>query len=237
MRSEKKKRLDAKGWRVGSAGEFLGLSTQEQDLIDIRLRLADGLKRRRLRRRVTQANLARAVHSSQSRIAKMEAGDPTVSIDLLVRTLLALGASTEGAGCEQRHPCIEARGVTVPSMPSALRQLVATFVPALRRAPARRPCWPFSPGTPAQGRARRVHRRGDTVRIPARRGRRSARRGTRASSASWRAHASSATKGRRFLDLDPVDAHLLALADNRLGEEAGWDAPRGRPGRACSPSR
>jgi hypothetical protein len=92
MRSEKKKRLEAKGWRVGSAGEFLGLSTQEQDLIDIRLRLADGLKRRRLRRRVTQANLARAVHSSQSRIAKMEA-DPTVSIDLLVRTLLALGAS------------------------------------------------------------------------------------------------------------------------------------------------
>ena len=93
MRSEKKKRLEAKGWRVGSAGEFLGLSTQEQDLIDIPLRLADGLKRRRLRRRVTQANLARAVHSSQSRIAKMEAGDPTVSIDLLVRTLLALGAS------------------------------------------------------------------------------------------------------------------------------------------------
>ena len=41
MRSEKKKRLEAKGWRVGSAGEFLGLSTQEQDLIDIRLRLAD----------------------------------------------------------------------------------------------------------------------------------------------------------------------------------------------------
>jgi DNA modification methylase len=27
----------------------------------------------------------------------------------------------------------------------------------------------------------------------------------------------------RFLDLDPVDAHLLALADNRLGEEASWD--------------
>jgi hypothetical protein len=55
MHSEKKKRLGAKGWRVGSAGEFLGLSTQEQDLIDLRLRLADGLKRRRLRRRVTQA--------------------------------------------------------------------------------------------------------------------------------------------------------------------------------------
>jgi ParB-like chromosome segregation protein Spo0J len=27
----------------------------------------------------------------------------------------------------------------------------------------------------------------------------------------------------RYLDLDPVDAHLLALADNKLGELADWD--------------
>jgi DNA-binding XRE family transcriptional regulator len=93
MRKDKKKRLEAKGWRTGSAGDFLGLSAQEEVYIEIRLRLADGLKRRRLRRDVTQADLARTIHSSQSRIAKMEAGDPTVSIDLLVRTLLALGAS------------------------------------------------------------------------------------------------------------------------------------------------
>jgi hypothetical protein len=33
------------------------------------------------------------VHSSQSRIAKMEAGDPSVSIDLIMKSLLALGAS------------------------------------------------------------------------------------------------------------------------------------------------
>ena len=57
MRSEKKKRLEAKGWRTGSAGEFLGLSAQEEAYIEIRLRLADGLKRRRLRRRVTQGDL------------------------------------------------------------------------------------------------------------------------------------------------------------------------------------
>jgi len=93
MREDKRKRLAAKGWTVGSTAEFLGLTAEEEAYIEIRLRLADGLKRRRTRRRVTQVALAKTVKSSQSRIAKMEAGDPTVSIDLLVRTLLALGAS------------------------------------------------------------------------------------------------------------------------------------------------
>ena len=93
MRDEKKRRLESKGWRVGGADEWLGLSREEAAYIEIRLRLAEGLKRRRLRHGVTQVALAKTVRSSQSRIAKMEAGDPTVSIDLLVGTLLALGAS------------------------------------------------------------------------------------------------------------------------------------------------
>ena len=93
MRDEKKRRLESKGWRVGGAQEWLGLSREEAAYIEIRLRLAEGLKRRRLRRGVTQVALAKTVRSSQSRIAKMEAGNPTVSLDLLVGTLLALGAS------------------------------------------------------------------------------------------------------------------------------------------------
>jgi DNA-binding XRE family transcriptional regulator len=93
MREEKKKRLAAKGWKVADTAEFLNLTPEEEAYIEIRLRLADGLKRRRAKRRVTQVDLAKTVQSSQSRIAKMEAGDPTVSIDLLVRTLLALGAT------------------------------------------------------------------------------------------------------------------------------------------------
>ena len=93
MREDKRKRLEAKGWKVGAAAELLGLSPEEEAYIEIRLRLAKGLKQRRVRRGVTQTELARTVRSSQSRIAKMEAGDPAVSIDLLVRTLLALGAS------------------------------------------------------------------------------------------------------------------------------------------------
>src|SRR5262245_35009951 len=93
MRESKRKRLEAKGWKVGTSAEFLGLSPEEEAYIEIRLRLADGLKERRAKGRMTQAALAKSVKSSQSRIAKMEAGDPTVSLDLLVRTLLALGAT------------------------------------------------------------------------------------------------------------------------------------------------
>jgi transcriptional regulator with XRE-family HTH domain len=90
--------LEAKGWRVGSTKDFLGLSAQEEAYIEIRLTLADALRRRRVRKRVTQQDLAKAVSSSQSRIAKMEAGDPSVSLDLLIRTLLALGTSRRGLG-------------------------------------------------------------------------------------------------------------------------------------------
>ena len=93
MREDKKRRLEAKGWRVGSPREFLGLSDEESAYIDLKVRLARGLKERRRRRRLTQVALAKALKSSQSRIAKMEAGDPSVSIDLLVRSLLALGIS------------------------------------------------------------------------------------------------------------------------------------------------
>jgi DNA-binding XRE family transcriptional regulator len=95
MRENKRKRLEAKGWRIGTTKDFLDLSPEEKTLIELRLTLAKGLKNRRIRSRLTQVDLAKAVQSSQSRVAKMEAGDPSVSIDLLVRSLIALGASSK----------------------------------------------------------------------------------------------------------------------------------------------
>ena len=92
MREEKKKRLEAKGWRVGGAKEFLGLSDEESAYIELKIRLAEGLRERRQRRGLSQVELARILRSSQSRVAKMETGDPSVSLDLLVRALLAMGA-------------------------------------------------------------------------------------------------------------------------------------------------
>ena len=93
MRDEKRRRLEAKGWKVGTPAELLGLTPEEAAYVEIRLRLASGVKRQRIRRGVTQVALAKAIRSSQSRVAKMEAGDPSVAIDLLVRTLLVLGAN------------------------------------------------------------------------------------------------------------------------------------------------
>jgi DNA-binding XRE family transcriptional regulator len=93
MLESKRKRLQARGWKVGTAKEFLHLSEEEEAYIELRLKLAEGLKARRIGQGLTQVQLAKAVRSSQSRVAKMEAGDPTVSLDLLVRSLLALGTT------------------------------------------------------------------------------------------------------------------------------------------------
>jgi len=93
MDKTKQKRLEAKGWKVGSAADFLGLSPEEARYIELKLALSEHLKKRRMRRKLTQEQLAKLMSSSQSRVAKMEAGDPTVSLDLLVRSLLTLGAS------------------------------------------------------------------------------------------------------------------------------------------------
>jgi len=93
MRDEKRKRLEAKGWKVGDAKEFLGLSTEEDTYIELKLRLAKSLREQRQQRQLTQVELARVMKSSQSRVAKMEAGDPSVSLDLLIRSLFALGMS------------------------------------------------------------------------------------------------------------------------------------------------
>ena len=93
MLKAKRERLEKKGWKVGSAEEFLGLSPEEAAYIDLKLRLGAVLLKHRKKDHLTQVELARRISSSQSRVAKMEGGDPSVSLDLLIRSLLALGAS------------------------------------------------------------------------------------------------------------------------------------------------
>jgi predicted transcriptional regulator len=93
MRETKKRRLTSKGWKVGTTAEFLQLTQEESAYIEIKLQLAERLREQRLRHRMSQAQLAKLVRSSQSRVAKMEAADPTVSLDLLVRSLLVAGSS------------------------------------------------------------------------------------------------------------------------------------------------
>lgn len=93
MLNSKRQRLEKKGWKVGSTDEFLNLSPEESAYIDLKLRFGQILKQRRKALPITQEELARRIHSSQSRVAKMESGDPSVSLDLLIRSLLVLGAS------------------------------------------------------------------------------------------------------------------------------------------------
>src|SRR5215207_2916431 len=95
MDKEKKARLEAAGWRVGSTEEFLGLTSDEAAYVDLRLKLSDAVRELRKRKRLTQVQLAELLHSSQSRVAKVEAADQSVSLDLLIRFLLALGASNQ----------------------------------------------------------------------------------------------------------------------------------------------
>jgi predicted XRE-type DNA-binding protein len=93
MRKEKRQRLEAAGWKVGTAQEFLGLTDEEATLVAVRAELARVLKETRVERHWTQTQLAEALGSSQSRVAKMEAADKSVSLDLLVRSLIVSGAS------------------------------------------------------------------------------------------------------------------------------------------------
>lgn len=98
LNKSKRAKLENKGWKFGTAEDFLRLNAEEVTYIELKLLLSEKLKTKRLSKNLTQTDLARILHSSQSRVAKMEAGDPTVSIDLLIKSLLAIGVSKKELG-------------------------------------------------------------------------------------------------------------------------------------------
>ena len=93
MNSARLKKLRAAGWKVGNARDFLKLSDEEVMLVELKLSLTSALKEARQKRRLSQTDLAQRLGSSQSRVAKIEAGDPSVSLDLIVKALFATGAT------------------------------------------------------------------------------------------------------------------------------------------------
>ncbi len=97
MDKAKRERLEAKGWKVGTVAEFLELTPEESALVEIKLALSRKLRQRR-QEQMTQAELAAKIHSSQPRIAKAENGDRSVSIELLLRAILATGATPQDIG-------------------------------------------------------------------------------------------------------------------------------------------
>ena len=95
MKASKKKKLKNAGWKISSTDEFLGLSPEESAYIEMKLALCNSVKHARQKKRLSQIAFAKKIASSQSRVAKMESGDPSVSIDLVLKSLFALGVSRE----------------------------------------------------------------------------------------------------------------------------------------------
>lgn len=93
MRAAKTRKLERAGWRLGSARDFLGLTDEEARLLKVRFSLVDAVRTVRARSGISQVELAGRMNSSQSRVAKIEAGDPSVSLDLIFKALIAAGAS------------------------------------------------------------------------------------------------------------------------------------------------
>src|SRR3954468_22399112 len=98
MKPAKRRRVEKAGFRVGTVQEFLGLSDEEMALIELKVRLVMMLRPAREAAGLSQAELARRIGSSQSRIAKMESASPDVSLDLLCKALFALGVSHRDLG-------------------------------------------------------------------------------------------------------------------------------------------
>jgi DNA-binding XRE family transcriptional regulator len=102
MKAARKKRLEAAGWKIGTAEGFLGLSPEEARIVEMKLALGDSLRRHRIRRHWTQLDLAKRLGSSQSRVAKLETGALGVTLDLLFRALFVAGVSTDEIARELR---------------------------------------------------------------------------------------------------------------------------------------
>jgi predicted transcriptional regulator len=102
MRRSKRTRLERSGWVIGSVKDFLGLSEADAALIEMKLAFSRMLRERRTQYGLSQTNLAKQLQSSQSRVAKMEAGDPSVTMDLIISALLLVGAKS-GAEPKAMH--------------------------------------------------------------------------------------------------------------------------------------
>jgi hypothetical protein len=104
MNKTKRAKLEARGWAVGDTKGFLRLSPEEAAFVEFKLSLSEALRTRREGLHLSQVALAKRPGSSQSRVAKMEAADPTVSVDLLLRSLFALGATPREIAAKLHRP-------------------------------------------------------------------------------------------------------------------------------------
>jgi len=149
MDSKTRAMLEAKGWRVGSAREFLGASVAQENFVNTRLNLRRAMIEARKAHGLTQEKLADAMGTTQSRVAQIENGDPSTSVDLMLRALYVMGLSRRDVADAVATDFVEIDGrVAVPDRhaveakkihgPKAARRLGrALHVAATKRAAKR----------------------------------------------------------------------------------------------------
>jgi transcriptional regulator with XRE-family HTH domain len=95
MNADRKKRLEAAGFKFGTVGELFNLSEAEELLVEVKVALAEAIRELREVRSLSQADLARLIGSGQARVSKLERSLESTSLDTLFRCMLALGASRQ----------------------------------------------------------------------------------------------------------------------------------------------
>jgi ribosome-binding protein aMBF1 (putative translation factor) len=98
LNNKRKKELETQGWKFGGFEDFLGISDDEFEYIEIKINLSEMVREFREGKGLSQADAAEILKSSQSWLAKIETADPTVSIDMQIKSLLALGATKQEIG-------------------------------------------------------------------------------------------------------------------------------------------
>ena len=91
MDSEKRKALEAAGWRFGDAADFVGMTRDESQLLDARIEAALAVRRQREAMKLSQKQLANRIKTTQPRVAKIERAAPDVSLDQILRAFAAAG--------------------------------------------------------------------------------------------------------------------------------------------------
>lgn len=98
MKKKKIKDLEKHGWKVGTVSAFLNLSREEEEYIEMKLALSNYFHELRKKKHLTQVQVAEKIKSSQSRVAKIERAESSVSLDLIIRSIIALGSSKKEIG-------------------------------------------------------------------------------------------------------------------------------------------
>lgn len=91
MDAAKQKALQKSGWKFGDAADFLEMSPEERQLLEMRVELALAIRRQRESLNLSQKELGARLKTSQPRVAKIERAASDVSLDQLVRALTAAG--------------------------------------------------------------------------------------------------------------------------------------------------